>query len=84
VKFYQFPQYGVYRKGDIYIQYFMDRNWSSIPSLSGLKKWSLISSSLRQDSDLFFRLPTLHKKCLLPHSSVTAKCPHPLHSEHSS
>jgi hypothetical protein len=43
VKFYQFPQYGVYRKGDIYIQYFMDRNWSSIPSLSGLKKWSLIS-----------------------------------------
>jgi hypothetical protein len=26
VKFYQFPQYGVYRKGDIYIQYFMDRN----------------------------------------------------------
>jgi hypothetical protein len=22
--------------------------------------------------------------CLLPHSAVTAKCPHPLHSEHSS
>jgi hypothetical protein len=73
--FFQFPQYGAYRKWDIYIQYFIDRNWSSSPSLSGLKKWSLVSWSLRQNNDFLFRSPTLHMKWLLHHSAVTAKMP---------